>query len=593
MSAALYQQRQQQFQQKADQLARLQSTLSTVRLLCFVGAVAAGIYYWKNGHWLLLVLGIALLAVFFILIKWYDKKGQELAFASALAKVNMQEAAFLTEGIKSYHHGGEHINPHHPYSYDIDLFGQQSFFHFLNRSTSLFGNEQLAAALTQPDIAQITERQQAIAELKAKLEFRHNLTAHGLEHPLQATDVEQIRNWLTSPNTLYGRPVWRILMFLAPAAFLISLVAYLAEWLPNGNLPTYLFLFNLLLLGQFYKMFTKQLSVSGSLSKSLLQLAAQFSDIEKEKFTSPLLIQLQQQFFRQQTGAAQSIKKLAVLFSNLDSIFNLPASMALNGTVLFHLHVFYAIEKWKTQQQEQLFYWLNCLGQAEALNSFANFAYNNPDFVFPQPSPAETINATDLGHPLIAAQKRTCNSISLQQEKFIVLTGSNMSGKSTFLRTLALNLVLARAGSVVCATQFQFYPYDIFVSMRINDSLLDNESFFYAELKRLQSIVHHVQAGHKTFVLLDEILRGTNSNDKHGGTVGLIKKLAAMRICGLIATHDVTIGELSTLYPGYMANKCFEAQIVNDELLFDYKLKDGVCQKLSASFLMKKMEIID
>lgn len=593
MSSLFYQQRQWQFQQKADRLARLQSTLSTVRLLCFVGAVVAGIYYWKTHYLLLLLLGIALLAVFFILIRWYDKKGKELAFTSALARVNEYEAAFLERGSKSYHHGTEHINPHHPYSYDIDLFGEHSFFHFLNRSTSLFGNQQLAQSLTDPSIGQIEQRQQAIAELKEKLDYRHNLAANGLNHPLKADDVEQIKSWLVTPNTLYGRPVWRILLFAAPAAFLISLGLYLFEVLPSGALPSYLFLFNLLLLGQFYKMFTKQLSISGSLSKSLLQLAEQFNDIEKEQFTSPLLQQLQQQLFHEQIGAAKSIKKLAVRFSNLDSIFNLPASMALNGTVLFHLHVFYAIEKWKAVHQQQLFVWLQCLGEAEALNSFANFAYNNPGFVFPQRSVEEDITAVDLGHPLIAIEKRTCNSVSLRDEKFIVLTGSNMSGKSTFLRTLALNLVLARAGSVVCAARFNFYPYDIFVSMRINDSLLDNESFFYAELKRLQSIVHHVQAGHKTFVLLDEILRGTNSNDKHGGTVGLIKKLAAMRICGLIATHDVTIGEMSAQYPGYMANKCFEAQIVHDELLFDYKLKDGICQKLSASFLMKKMEIID
>jgi energy-coupling factor transporter ATP-binding protein EcfA2 len=594
MAISTYEQRSQQYRQAADRLAKQQSTISRVRLLCFVAAAAAAIFYWRgHPHWPLLLLALLLLAVFFFLIRLYDKKGREQVFAAALATVNEREADFLQEGKKHYHHGGEHIDPHHPYSYDIDLFGEHSFFHFLNRSSSLFGNQQLAQALLQPDIASLEQRQTAIDELKGKLDYRHRLTAHGLNNPLTPADLAQIESWLETPNTLYGKPVWRILLFAAPIAFLGSLAAYLLGWMASGAVPSYLFLLNLLLLGQFYRMFTRQMSVSGSLSKSLLQLAEQFKDIEQQPVTSPLLRQLRQQLFDGQVGAAQSIKKLAVLFSNLDSIFNLPASLALNGTVLFHLHVFYGIEKWKTVHRQQLFAWLQCLGQTEALNSFANFAYNNPGFVFPQRSETEDISAEALGHPLIGAAKRIHNSISLQKEKFIVLTGSNMSGKSTFLRTLALNLVLARSGSVVCAQRFRFYPYDIFVSMRINDSLLDNESFFYAELKRLQSIVHHVQAGHKTFVLLDEILRGTNSNDKHGGTVGLIKKMAAMKVCGLIATHDVTIGELSAQYPGYMANKCFEAQIINDELLFDYQLKDGVCQKLSASFLMKKMEIID
>ena len=229
----------------------------------------------------------------------------------------------------------------------------------------------------------------------------------------------------------------------------------------------------------------------------------------------------------------------------------------------------------------------------EALSSLANLAYNNPGYTKPILKTAEDLTAHDMGHPLIPAERRITNSISLKEEKFVILTGSNMSGKSTFLRTLAINLVLARAGSVVCAKAFSFYPYDIFVSMRIDDSLSGNESFFYAELKRLQRIIHRAQEGNPTLVLLDEILRGTNSNDKHNGTVGLIRRLAAMKICGIIATHDVTIGAMSETYKGYMTNKCFEAQINNDEIYFDYKLKEGVCSQLSASFLMRRLGIID
>jgi energy-coupling factor transporter ATP-binding protein EcfA2 len=592
MPTSLYQQRAAQYRQQSAGLARLCSTLSTARLLCFIAAASSGIAYWKYNHWWWLVLALTLLAVFFILIKWHDRKHRQTIFVSSLAIVNERESAFLQEGKKYYHAGSEYIQPHHPYSYDIDLFGEQGFFHFLNRSTSLFGNRQLASTLTQPDLATIEQRQQSIAELKEKLDYRHRLAAHGLDHPVSQADLDQMGEWLQMPNALYGKPVWRVLLLAAPAAFLITLAAYLLGWPTGGSIASYLFLFNLLLLGQFYRTFTKHLSISGNLSQSLLQLAEQLNVVEKESFNSGLLQQLQQKLSDGHTGAAASIKKLATLFSSLDSISNLPASMALNGTVLFHLHVFYRIEQWKTLHRQRLFTWLDCLGEAEALSSLSNFAYNNPSFVFPQRSETEEIVAEAMGHPLINATQRIHNSISLRQEKFIVLTGSNMSGKSTFLRTLALNMVLARAGSVVCASQFIFYPYDIFVSMRISDSLLDNESFFYAELKRLQSIVHHVQAGHKTFVLLDEILRGTNSNDKHSGTVGLIQKLAAMRVCGLIATHDVTIGALSDQYPGYMANKCFEAQIIHDELLFDYKLKEGICQKLSASFLMKKMGII-
>ncbi len=593
MSALIYQQRSDDFKKKANTLAKELSALSTIRLLSFVAAAVCGWYCFKTGNLLLLIPCALLLAAFFILIRLYDKKSRLLSFTKSLVTVNQNEADFITLNKHSYNNGAAHTNPQHPYSYDIDLFGEHSLFHFLNRTASLFGKKALADALTEPDIAAITARQQAITELKYKLDYRHQLHAHGLDNPISKADYEQVTAWLTTPNTVYGKAWLRIAMFVLPLAFFVSLFLFAGDYAPTGSLSTGLFILNLVLMGSFFSNFKKQLSASDQLSKSLLQLAQQLSILEKEKFNSPLLLQLQQQLNGNNQTASSSIHQLAGLFNNLDSIYNLPASMALNGTLLFHVHIFYGIEKWKTVQQQQLHEWLAALGEAEALNSLANFAYNNPDFVFTQLSNTEDLSATELGHPLIAATKRTCNDVSLRNEKFIVLTGSNMSGKSTFLRTLAVNMVLARAGSVVCATSFTFYPYDIFVSMRISDSLLDNESFFYAELKRLQSIIHYVQSGHKTFVLLDEILRGTNSNDKHGGTVGLIKKLAAMKVCGIIATHDVTIGELSHQYPGYMANKCFEAQIINDELLFDYKLKDGVCQKLSASFLMKKMEIID
>ncbi len=193
--------------------------------------------------------------------------------------------------------------------------------------------------------------------------------------------------------------------------------------------------------------------------------------------------------------------------------------------------------------------WLDLLGEMEALNSFANFSFNNPDCTIPNLRQAEGLVATEMGHPLIQPQKRITNSISFIDKKFIVLTGSNMSGKSTFLRTLGMNLVLARTGAPVCAKEFSFFPYTIFVSMRISDSLQDSESFFYAELRRLQTIIAQLQTGEKTFILLDEILRGTNSNDKHGGTVGLIRKLAATSATGIIATHDLTVADLAAEYP--------------------------------------------
>ena len=268
-------------------------------------------------------------------------------------------------------------------------------------------------------------------------------------------------------------------------------------------------------------------------------------------------------------------------------------SILLNGLFLFHIHILYRLSRWKKHYAAAIPGWLEVIGKLEALSSLGNFHFNNPENCFPEISTTPDLQATELGHPLIRKEKRICNDVSFSQQQFIILTGSNMSGKSTFLRTVGMNLVLARSGSAVTALSFVFYPFDVFVSMRITDSLQESESFFYAELKRLQTIVQHLEQHNNTFVILDEILRGTNSNDKRNGTIGLIRKLAGFNTFGIIATHDVMVADLIREYPGYIANKAFESEIINDELLFDYKLKNGVCTKLSASYLMKKLGVID
>ncbi|MGZ8523768.1 MAG: MutS-related protein, partial [Chitinophagaceae bacterium] len=383
-------------------------------------------------------------------------------------------------------------------------------------------------------------------------------------------------------------------LMLFPIATIACLAYYfISERDQVLNMFYYLFIVNLVVAGVFGKRISSHLSVSTSVTKILQQFAGQLQQIETQSFQSPLLKQLQQGLKTGNLTASHSIAKLSSLFNYLETIINLVVSLLLNGLFLFHVHILYALENWKQKNGKHIVPWLELLGETEALNSFANLSFNNKTFCRPQISQTETLVADNMGHPLIRIEKRINNSISFSEHRFVILTGSNMSGKSTFLRTLGTNLVLARAGSNVCADRFIFYPYAVHVSMRITDSLQDSESFFYAELKRLQGIIHQLQAGEKTFVILDEILRGTNSNDKHNGTIGLIRKLVAAKACGIIATHDLTVSKLTDENNGYISNKCFESEIINDELIFDYKLKDGVCTKLSASFLMNKMGIIN
>jgi DNA mismatch repair ATPase MutS len=354
-----------------------------------------------------------------------------------------------------------------------------------------------------------------------------------------------------------------------------------------------LFVVNLIVSFSFARKIKSHLSVSTSVTKVLQQFSEQIKQIESQTFQSALLKQIQEKLKTGNKTASISIGHLSSLFNYLETIINLLVSMLLNGFFLFHVHILYALDRWKEKNGSHIMQWLELLGEMEALSSFGNLSFNNRSFCVPVISKEEVLMAETMGHPLIRNKKRIDNSISFSDKKFIILTGSNMSGKSTFLRTLGINLVLARTGSVVCAERFIFFPFEVYVSMRISDSLQDSESFFYAELKRLQHIIEQLRTGKKVFVILDEILRGTNSNDKHSGTVGLIRKMAGMKASGIIATHDLTVSKLAEEFPAYISNKCFESSIVNDELLFDYKLRDGVCTTLSASFLMKKMNIIN
>ncbi len=231
------------------------------------------------------------------------------------------------------------------------------------------------------------------------------------------------------------------------------------------------------------------------------------------------------------------------------------------------------------------------MGEFEALNSLANFSYNNSKFTFPNLNNNFEISFSELGHPLIAEEKRICNDVEFIDNRFIILTGSNMSGKSTFLRTLGINMILAGTGSPVCSSNASIHPLDVIVSMRQSDSLADSESYFFAEVKRLKHIMNALDKK-VCFVLLDEILRGTNSDDKRHGTIEVIKKILNKNAIGAIATHDMEICKTTEEFPNILTNKCFEVEIINNDLSFDYKLRDGICKNKSATFLMKKMEVI-
>jgi DNA mismatch repair ATPase MutS len=252
-----------------------------------------------------------------------------------------------------------------------------------------------------------------------------------------------------------------------------------------------------------------------------------------------------------------------------------------------------ALEKWKQRNRQNINLWFDAIGEFETLHSFAGLQFNHPQWCFPTFKEAHFfIQGTNIGHPLINATKRVNNTINIEsREQLMLITGSNMAGKSTYLRSIGVNTVLAMAGAPVCADTFILSPVQIISSMRIADNLEESTSTFYAELKKLKAVIDRVNAGEKIFILLDEILRGTNSLDRHTGSVALVKQLIKHKAACIIATHDVELAKLKDNYPENIINYHFDVQVANEELYFDYKLKEGICTSLNASILMKKIGI--
>jgi DNA mismatch repair ATPase MutS len=278
----------------------------------------------------------------------------------------------------------------------------------------------------------------------------------------------------------------------------------------------------------------------------------------------------------------------------MDSNLNIPVAIIFNGCFSLNVHLLLATENWKLKYKLLIPEWFDIVGKIEAFSSLGNFSFNNPDFINPKAvNESFILHAKNMGHPLIPKDTCVKNDIRINGWKQIsIVTGANMSGKSTMLRTIGTNYILAMTGCSVCADEFIFTPIEIHTSMRTNDSLAKKESYFYAELKRLKEIIDELEKGKQKFILLDEILKGTNSNDKRTGSMALINQLLKYDIIAMVATHDQVLGDLINEYPANISNRCFEISIVNDKMHIDYKIREGVCQNLNATFLMKNMGII-
>lgn len=587
---SLYQHRAEQFEAAAQQLRLRYIRLAFVRLVVFLVAVGVAIFLFSI-HWLAgLGFVIAFLVGFYPFMQWHQAIQREEHHNRYLAAINQKELACLEQDCTGFADGAAFTNPEHPYMVDLDIFGPYSFFQYCNRTTTAMGQQRLADYLSHPAMkAEILLRQQAVSELQQKLDWRQHFQAYGQDTKDNLQHIQRLNSWLSMPTFVLDNRIIRLNLYLAPLWFALA-VFFGIYYLPWYGAVLFL-LPTILLLRNTLKKVNDTHQRTAEARKMLAAYARLIQHIEAENFSTEKLQQLKAAFVTSNIPASNAIDRLSYIISQLNVRYNAFA-IILNLIGLWDLQWVYRLEKWKAAQRENLPRWFDALAEFETLASLGNLAFNNPDWVFPTLHDDTILVAEELGHPLINRKKRVTNDLTAPTQGHIKLvTGSNMAGKSTFLRTVGLNIVLAMTGAPACAKRLELPLLQVYTSMRTQDALHESTSSFYAELKRLKFIIEAVERGDNVFFLLDEILKGTNSNDRHLGSKALIRQLIESKGGGIIATHDLELGQLETQYGGAIENLRIEVEIKNDELYFDYKLKKGVSESFNATVLMQKMGI--
>lgn len=562
---------------------------SLLRLSVFILAIVS-IYFMFNTPKIVIPLVVGWIALFTFLVLRHSKLESKKSKRLALIQINQTEIDVLK---RNFHHlptGDEFKDANHYYSQDIDLFGLGSFYQYLNRTVLQQGSEKLASLLTDNHILNIVQKQEAIKELAAKINWRQEFSAIA-----QLVKVKASHTAILLFLKNYTPFIPKHTKALAPVFGSLSIVLCLLYYfqIVPGILIGFWLLIGLSITGTYFKKIKKLSNDTDQMQSTFQQYQKLILSIENTEFTSELLQEQKQNILDKNTKTSTNLEQFAKLLYALDQSKNLLMGMVLNGFFLWDIKQSYKIEQWILQNATSVKNWFDTIAFFDAYNSLGNFSYNHPDYNYPVLANSKEIflNATALSHPLLDPKKSIPNNVSINKEHFFIVTGANMAGKSTFLRTISLQIVMSNLGLPVCAKTATYTPTKLVTSMRTTDSLTDDTSYFFSELKRLKFVIDEASKDNY-FIVLDEILKGTNSTDKAKGSKKLVEKLVSSKSTGIIATHDLSLCELENKLT-QVKNYYFDAEIRNDELFFDYSLKEGVCKNMNASFLLKKMQIVD
>lgn len=579
--------------QKISTLNKRIHLIGTIRLIIFLGA-AISLYLLRDESWTTLVLLTIVFAIpFIVLMIVHNKYFYKRTYTETRLKLNEDELNAINYDFSAFDGAKEMIDGEHSFSLDLDLFGDKSFFQSLNRTVTSQGKKLLAEWFINPADKKedVLSRQEAITELSKRQDLFQHFYTLGKINKENNKSIEILDKIRQDFDQSIASPVWKILTWIVPAIWVIligcnSFGLIQEKWIGIYSIIAIIVAYwNSKQVMQLYNSVDKMENILKTYS-SLIEV------IENEEFTSSELKKISEKLKNNNRKASESLKTLSRHIGALNQRFSL-AGAILNILFMRDTRHSIALVKWKERHHNDIVGWIEALAKIDAYLSMGNYAFNHPDYIYPEVSDNYFVmEGKALGHPLINRDVCVRNKIDIPKSPwFLIITGANMAGKSTYLRTVGINYLMACTGLPVCADKMIFYPAHLVTSLRTSDSLASNESYFFAELKRLKMIIDRLQKGERLFIILDEILKGTNSADKQKGSMALMKQLVKLQSCGIIATHDLVLGSLEEEFPNEIKNYRFEADITDNELTFSYQLREGVAQNMNACFLMRKMGI--
>lgn len=598
---ALYENRKVARAEAAASRAARANVISTLRVVTFLGAiVGVGLMVWTSLPPVAWALPVGLVVAFFTLVVVHAKVHDERERAEAAVRYFELGLRRLRGEWKDTTSQGERFaegTAEHPFVDDLDIFGKGSLFQLLDRTATRRGEELLAewltGALDQELPARTLERQDAVRELAKLHDLREKLAVSGAMLGDDKPDPTPFAAWAGDTSAEPANAGLRVVAFVVPLVTLTLLALGQAKVLPWWAFSFSLAL-GLVLTRAFRGRVARALSVSASKESALGRYAEMLARVEVARFESKALRELSSALSASSGSATVEMARLGRIVAFVDARENEFFRLFVAPVLLWDVHCSVALEAWRARAGKSAAKWFSALSEMESYASLATFAFENPKNTYPTLVEGPTFVAKNLGHPLILASKRVGNDVSFMgRGSALVVTGSNMSGKTTLLRALGANAVLARTGAPVCSDALEIGRFSVATSMRVRDSLDEGVSRFYAELRKLKVVLDMARAskadehGRTTFFLLDEILHGTNTRERLIGARALVHELVSLGAVGAVSTHDLSLGELEAELPGRVRNVHFEEQVEGEVMSFDYALRKGVVQSSNALRLMR------